>query len=118
MPALLQTTAAWSWRLLLTGLVIYLAFRLAVLLRLVTLPFIAAMLLTALLQPLTAWLRRRGFSPLLSTWCIFFLALVVIAGAITLLANQISSEYPVLFPELQKTANQVQHSLSGAPFHV
>src|SRR5271165_4672382 len=33
-PRLLQVTAAWSWRLLLTGLVIYLAFRLAVYLRL------------------------------------------------------------------------------------
>ena len=118
MPGLLQAAAAWSWRLLLTGLVLYLAFRLAVFLRLVTLPFIAAMLATALLQPFVAWLRRRGFSPLLSTWCTFFLALVVIAGAITLLANQISSQYPVLFDEVQKTANQLQHSLAGPPFHV
>jgi predicted PurR-regulated permease PerM len=118
-PRLLRATAAWSWRLLLTGLVIYLVFRVAVALRLVTLPFIAAMLLTALLQPLSAWLRRRGgFSPMLSTWCVFLLALVVIAGAITLLANQISSEYPVLFSELTKTANQVQHQLAGAPFHL
>lgn len=117
-PGLLQVTAAWSWRLLLTGLVIYLAFRLAVFLRLVTLPFIAAMLGTALLQPLAAWLRRRGFSRLLSTWCVFFLALVVIAGAITLLANQISSQYPVLFDEVQKTAIHVQHSLAGPPFHL
>ncbi|MBO0836223.1 MAG: hypothetical protein J2P28_12075, partial [Actinobacteria bacterium] len=51
-PRLLQQTAAWSWRLLLTGLVIYLAFRLAVELRLVILPLIAALLLTALLEPL------------------------------------------------------------------
>jgi predicted PurR-regulated permease PerM len=117
-PALLQTTAAWSWRLLLTGLVIYLVFRLAAYLRLVTLPFIAAMLLTALFQPLAAWLRRRGFGPLLATWCTFLLGLVVIAGAITLLANQISSEYPVLFAELKKTANHLQRSLAGAPFHL
>ena len=78
---LLQQTAAWSWRLLLTGLVIYLAFRLAEVLRLVTLPFIAAMLLTALLQPLAAWLQRRGMSRMLSTWCVFMLAIVIIAGA-------------------------------------
>ncbi|HSR84915.1 MAG TPA: AI-2E family transporter, partial [Streptosporangiaceae bacterium] len=117
-PRMLQVAAAWSWRLLLTGLVVYLAFRFAVFLRLVTLPFIAAMLGTALLQPLAAWLRRRGFSPLLSTWCVFFLALIVIAGAITLLANQISSQYPVLFSEVQKTATQIQHSLAGPPFHL
>jgi predicted PurR-regulated permease PerM len=117
-PRLLQATAAWSWRLLLTGLVIYLAFRLAVYLRLVTLPFIAAMLVTALVQPFAAWLRRHGFSPLLATWCTFFLALVVIAGAITLLANQVSNDYPTLFSELRKTANHLQHSLAGPPFHV
>jgi predicted PurR-regulated permease PerM len=117
-PRLLQVAAAWSWRLLLVGLVIYVAFRFAVFLRLVTLPFIAAMLGTALLQPLAAWLRRRGLSRLLSTWCVFFLALVVIAGAIALLANQISSQYPVLFKEVQRTATHVQHSLAGPPFHL
>ncbi len=114
MPRLLQQSAAWAWRLLLTGLVIYLAFRLAVFLRLVTLPFIAAMLLTALLQPSAALLRRRGFSPLLATWCTFLVAIVVIAGAITLLGNQISADYPVLFAELQKTANGGA-ALAGRP---
>ncbi len=117
-PRLLQQLAAWAWRLLLTGLVIYLAFRLAVDLRLVILPFIAAMLLTALLQPFTAMLRRHGFSQLLSAWCTFLVAIVVIAGAITLLANRISADYPVLFSELRRTANQVQHSLAGPPFHL
>ena len=117
-PRLLQQTAAWAWRLLLTGLVIYLAFRLAVDLRLVILPFIAAMLLTALLQPFTAMLRHHGFSPLLSAWCTLLIAIVVIAGAITLLANRISADYPVLFSELRRTANQVQHSLAGPPFHL
>src|SRR5262245_46476421 len=42
-PRLLRQTAAWSWRLLLIALVIYFAFRLAQYLRLVTLPFIAAL---------------------------------------------------------------------------
>jgi predicted PurR-regulated permease PerM len=115
---LLQQSAAWSWRLLLTGLVIYLAFRLAVELRLVVLPLIAAMLLTALLQPTASFLRRRGFSPVLATWCVFLVALLVIAVAITLVANQISADYPTLFHEVQKTTVQVQRSLAGPPFHL
>jgi len=117
-PRLLQVVAAWSWRLLLTGLVVYLTFRLAVALRLVVLPLIAAMLLTALLQPLAAQLRRRGFSPLLATWCMMLLALIVIAGAITLITNQIANQYPVLFSEVQHTINQLRHSLAGPPFHL
>lgn len=117
-PRLLQELAAWSWRLLLVAVVIYLSFRVAVALRLVVLPFIAAMLLTALLQPVTAWLKRRGFPPLLATWCTFLAAILVIAGAITLFATRVSADYPALFSEVQRTATQVQRSLSGAPFHL
>jgi predicted PurR-regulated permease PerM len=116
-PALRQA-AAWSWCLLLTAAVIYLSFRLAVALRLVTLPFIAALLLTALLQPATSWLRRRGAPPLLATWCTFFAALLVIAGVITLFANRVSADYPTLFAEVQRTARQIQHSLAGPPFRL
>jgi predicted PurR-regulated permease PerM len=117
-PRLLRQTAAWSWRLLLTGLVIYLAFRLAQYLRLVTLPFIGAMLFTALLQPMAAWLRRRGAGPLLSTWCCFLIALLIIGGAIALVATQISADYPTLFAEVQRTTSELQRSLKGPPFHL
>jgi predicted PurR-regulated permease PerM len=117
-PRLLQQTAAWSWRLLLTGLVIYLAFRLAVQLRLVILPLIAALLLTALLQPFASRLRQRGMAPVLATWCLLLLALIVIGGAIALITNQIADQYQVLFSEVQHTANQILHSLAGPPFHV
>ena len=117
-PRLLQQVAAWSWRLLLTGLVIYLAFRLAVALRLVILPLIAALLLAALLHPIAAWLRRRGFSPVLATWCPLLLALIVIAGAIALITNQIANQYQVLYSEVQHTITQLQHSLAGPPFHL
>lgn len=117
-PKLLQQTAAWSWRLLLTGLIIYLAFRLAVYLRLVTLPFIGALLFTALLEPLAAWLRRHGVGALLSTWCCFLIVLLLIGGAMTLVATQISADYPTLFREAQHTANEVARSLSGPPFHL
>jgi predicted PurR-regulated permease PerM len=117
-PRLLQQTAAWSWRLLLTGLLIYITFRLAVDLRLVVLPFIAALLLTALMHPMTNWLRRAGFPSLAASWCTFLLAIFVIAGAAFLFANRVSADYATLSAEVTKTANQVQHSLAGPPFHL
>jgi len=116
--SVLRQAAAWSWCILLTGLVVYLAFRLAVALRLVVLPFIAAMLLTALLNPPTAWLRRHGVRPVLATWCSLLAAIIVIAGAIALFANRVSADYPTLFHEVQKTAGQIQRSLAGPPFHL
>jgi predicted PurR-regulated permease PerM len=117
-PRLLQQLAAWSWRLLLTGLLIYVTFRLAVALRLVVLPFIAAMLLTALLQPLTARLRRAGLPGVLATWCTILLAIIVIAGAITLFADRVSADYSTLASEVTRTAREVQRSLAGPPFHL
>jgi predicted PurR-regulated permease PerM len=117
-PALLQSAAAWSWRLLLVGLLIYITFRLAVTLRLVVLPFIAALLLTALLQPLTARLQRAGMPRLLATWLTFLLAIVVIAGAITLFADRVSADYSTLAAEVTRTAGEVQRSLAGPPFHL
>jgi predicted PurR-regulated permease PerM len=117
-PLLLQQAAAWSWRLLLTGLLVYLTFRFAVALRLVVLPFLAALLITALLQPMTAWLRRCGFAPLLATWCTFLLAIIVIAGAITLFANRVTADYSTLAAEVTRTAREVERSLAGAPFHL
>jgi predicted PurR-regulated permease PerM len=117
-PRLLQQLAAWSWRLLLVGLLIYVAFRLASALRLVVLPCFAAMLLTALLQPLTARLRRAGLPSLAATWCTILAAIAVLAGVGTLAANRVSADYPQLSDEVRHTARQVQVSLAGPPFHV
>lgn len=117
-PRPLRQAAAWSWCLLLTAAAIYLTFRLAVSLRLVILPFMAALLFTALLQPFTARLHRTGMPKLAATWCTFLLALLIIAGAITLFANRVSADYPTLFAEVQRTTTEVQHSLAGPPFHL
>jgi len=117
-PRMLQQAASWAWRILLVGLLIYVSFRLAVELRLVVLPFIAAMLLTALLQPLTSRLKRAGMAPLLATWCTFLLAVVVIAGVIFLFADRVSADYTTLANEVARTAREVQHSLAGPPFHL
>jgi predicted PurR-regulated permease PerM len=117
-PRLLRQTAAWAWRLILVAILIDGAFRVAVTLRLVVLPLIAALLLTALLQPLSARLRRVGLPGLLATWCTLLIAIVVIAGAVTLAANRVSADYPRLAAEVQRTATELQRSLAGPPFHL
>jgi predicted PurR-regulated permease PerM len=117
-PRLLRQVAAWSWRLILVAALIYGAFRVAVALRLVVLPLIAALLLAALLQPLSTRLRRAGLPALMATWCTLLVALVVIAGAVTLTANRVSADYPSLAAEVQRTAAELQRSLAGPPFHL
>jgi predicted PurR-regulated permease PerM len=84
----------------------------------VVLPLIAAILFTALLQPMSSRLRRFGMPGLAATWCTFLLAIVIIAGALTLAGNRVSADYPALVAEVRRTANEVQKSLAGSPFHL
>jgi predicted PurR-regulated permease PerM len=117
-PRLLRQAAAWSWRLLLVGIIIYFAFRMADALRLVVLPFIAALLLTALLQPLTARLRRAGMPSLAATWCTILATIVVLTGLGMLAANRVGADYPALRAEVKHTVKEVQAYLARPPFHL
>jgi predicted PurR-regulated permease PerM len=117
-PVWLARAAAWSWRLLLVGLLVYVVFRVATALQLVILPCIAALLLTALLHPLAALLRHRGIGSLTATWCTVLAAIVILAGLTILAVNQVTSDYPRLRREVRHTAHDVQHSLAGPPFHI
>ena len=116
-PRWLQTTGAWSWRLLLLAIATYVAARVAARLYLVIVPCAAAILLTALLQPLTARLRRAGRRPLTATWCTLLLAIVLLAGAVTLVTARVRAEYPSLVTQVKHTTAQVQSWLAGRPFH-
>jgi predicted PurR-regulated permease PerM len=117
-PQWLQRAAGWSWRLLLIGIVIYLAFRVASVLRLVVLPCVAALLLTALLQPLLSRFRRLGMPALAATWCTLLIAVAILAGAGTLAVARTTADYPHLVNELRHTATALQTSLAGPPFHL
>jgi predicted PurR-regulated permease PerM len=117
-PRWLQTSAAWSWRLLLLAGALYVAARVAALLYIVVVPCAAAILLTALLQPLTARFRRRGMSPLAATWCTLLLAIVLLGGAGWLVTTRVQADYPSLVTQFKHTATQVQAWLAGPPFHL
>jgi predicted PurR-regulated permease PerM len=117
-PGWLRIGAAWSWRLLLLAALLYVAGRVASLLYLVIVPCAAALLLTALLQPLAARLRRRGFGPLGATWCTLLLAFILIGGAVWLVTARVQAEYPALVSQVKHTTTQIQSWLAGQPFHI
>jgi predicted PurR-regulated permease PerM len=117
-PSWLQTAAAWSWRLLLLAIVIYLIARLLGILYIVVVPCVAALLLTALLQPLTSRLRRAGLPALAATWVTLLIAAAVLGGLALLVADRVSADYPTLLAEAKHTTAQVQSWLAGPPFHL
>jgi predicted PurR-regulated permease PerM len=117
-PGWLQTGAAWSWRLLLLAGALYLIARAISVLAIVVVPCTAALLLTALLQPLKARLRRAGLPSLAATWCTLLIGALVLGGLVMLVTNRISADYPVLLKETSHTTTQVEAWLSGPPFHI
>jgi predicted PurR-regulated permease PerM len=117
-PSWLQTGAAWSWRLLLLAIVIYLIARLVGILYVVVVPCIVALLLTALLQPLTSRLRRAGLPTMAATWITLLIAAVVLGLLVALIANRVGADYPTLLAETKHTTAQVQSWLAGPPFHI
>jgi predicted PurR-regulated permease PerM len=117
-PRWLRMSAGWSWRLLLLAAAAYIAAWVAELLYLVIVPCAGALLLTALLQPLTARLRRAGMAPLTATWCTLLIAIVVLAGAATVVTARVQAEYPSLVIQVKHTTTQVQSWLAGPPFHL
>lgn len=117
-PRWLRVSAAWSWRLLLLAALLYVAGKVATLLYLVIVPFAAAILLTALLQPLTARLRRAGLGPLAATWCTLLLAFALIGGVVWLVTTRVEAEYPALVTQVGRTSTQIQNWLASSPFHI
>ena len=117
-PRWLRTAAAWAWRILLLAGALYIIARVAAVLYIVVVPCAAALLLTALLQPLAARLRRRGWPPLAATWCTLLGAIVLLAGATALATARVQAEYPALLAQLRHTTAQIQAWLSGPPFHL
>ena len=95
-PPALGGGAAWSWRVL---LVVGAAVALLALLRffaLVVLPLCFAVLLTALLKPVTSRLRRHGMARALSTVVSLLVAVVVIGGLGWFATTQVIAGYPSL----------------------
>jgi len=117
-PRWLQAVAGWSWRLLIVAAVVYLLYRVAGRLTVVVVPCLAALLLTALLQPLTARLHRAGLPMLAATWCTLIGAVIVLAGTITLVTVRVRAEYPSLVTQVRHTIKQLQTWLAGPPLHL
>jgi predicted PurR-regulated permease PerM len=117
-PSWLATGAAWSWRLLLLAIAIYLIARVLGILYIVVVPCVAALLLTAVLQPLTSRLRRAGLPNMAATWVTLLIAAIVLGGVVTLVADRVSADYPTLLAETKHTTAQVQSWLAGPPFHI
>lgn len=116
-PPVLAGAAAWCWRLIVVGVVVYALVRILDMLHLVVLPCAIAVLLCALLNPITERLRR-WMPSLAATWVTMLIALGVLGGVGTFVGIQANDQFPHLVDRIQRTATDVQHWLVTGPLHL
>ncbi|MFC6085145.1 AI-2E family transporter [Sphaerisporangium aureirubrum] len=117
-PAVLAALASWSWRLIVIGVVIYFSAQILVHLSFVALPVAIALLLSALLYPLTRQFLRLGLRPIWATWATLLLSFAAIGGLGVIIGTRANDEFPRLVGQVQNTAREVENWLLTGPFHL
>ncbi|MEL7155466.1 MAG: AI-2E family transporter [Actinomycetota bacterium] len=83
-PLWLDRLTGWSWRLAVVGIAAFVLLRLFWILRLVTIPILFSLVLTALLWPMRRFLANRGAPPVVASALVMLLAGAVVGGVIWL----------------------------------
>jgi predicted PurR-regulated permease PerM len=117
-PIGVRVASSWAWRLLLIGLFLYVLMRVLGYFRLLVIPLLVALLVVALVKPVTDMFERARMGRALSSLLTVLGVLAVVGGLIALVGTQIASG----FPELQRQAGagltQVQEWLAGPPLRI
>jgi putative heme transporter len=107
-----------AWRLAAVLLTLYLLLRLLEKIDVVVFAVVAALLLTALLQPAVSRLRRRGMPHSLAAVIVFVLGVSLIAVAIWFVVGQVSANASAVAGHLGNAAFQIRRWLSAGPLHL
>lgn len=103
LPLGIRVAAAWSWRLILIGLALAGVLWLIVQVRIIVIPILIAILLTALLAPVVQWFVRRGAPH----WMGVVAALTIFILAVWTLINLIVSQLRTGLEDLSARSEEV-----------
>ncbi|WP_093262401.1 AI-2E family transporter [Thermostaphylospora chromogena] len=117
-PPVLARMAAWSGCLILLGVVVYYFAQILATLRFVVLPVAIALLLTALMFPLTHRLRNAGVRPIWATWITMLVAFAVLVGTGWIIGIRANEEFPRLAEQVQRSVGDVQRWLTTGPLQL
>ena len=106
-PAVLELSAGWTWRLLVLAAGAYALVWFLGRLGLIVVPFLTALLITGLLHPIVGLLRNRLHVPrALATWVTIIVAFAVLAAVGFFVANQVRADIPQLSTQAQQLINK------------
>jgi predicted PurR-regulated permease PerM len=114
----LRIAAAWSWRFLTVLVAIGVVLWLLAYVRLVVVPIIIALLLSALLEPAAARLRRLGVPRSLAAAIVLIGGLGAVVGILTAVIQAFIDGFPQLSSQVQQGIEQIQSWLRHGPLHL
>jgi predicted PurR-regulated permease PerM len=118
LPRGLRIAGAWAWRLVGIALVLYGLIVLIGVLRIVVIPIVIALLLSALLQPAAAFLRRRGLNRSLAAAVVLVAGLVIVVGGLGVIVQTFISQLIDLSTQVQAAFTEIQTWMSTGPLHL
>ena len=117
-PDGLHVAAAWGWRVIVVAIMVIGIAYVLVYLSEVTIPLLVAILLTALLLPVTKRLHAWGVNRGLATAITVLGGIAVIAGVLYLIVSSIVSQSSTLGTNVTTGFNQLATWLQNGPLHV
>ncbi len=117
-PHALRLAAAWSWRLIVVGVIGYVLLRFFGTIRIVVIPLSIALLLSALLTPAVGWLLKLRFPRSLATGLVLVAGLGAVVGTLTMVVTQFVDGLPELSQNATVGIRQIQTWLREGPLHL
>ncbi|SDT75671.1 AI-2E family transporter [Actinoplanes derwentensis] len=117
-PQPLRIAAAWSWRLIVVGVIGWALLQFIGLVSIVVVPLAIALLLSALFGPAVGWLLRARLPRSLATFLVLIGGIAAVAGTLTLVVNQFVQGVPKLTENASAGVRQIQEWARTGPLHL
>jgi len=118
LPWGLRVAAEAAWRLLVLAALVWVLIQIIGSISLLVLAFAAGLLVTALLQPTVAWLKRHRVGRGLATATTFIAGFVAIGLIGWFVAWQVTDNLPTLTNRVQDAIDEMQRWAIKGPFHI
>lgn len=113
-----RLAAAWSWRLVAIAAAIYVVVRFITVVQIVIIPIAVSFLLAALLQPLAAWLQRRGLPASLAAAIVMVTGLAAVVGTLTAVVRAFIKGFTDLTDQVNAGLDEIRNWLVEGPLHL
>ena len=116
LPLGVRVAAAWSWRLIVIGIAAAALIWLIVQVRIIVIPVVIALLLSALLYPIVHAFERRGWPRPLGVLAALLTFLVAVSGLVWLIISQLRAGFGDVARRSAQAWGDILHWIETAPF--